>query len=357
MIIAEVCKYAPEYGGNFLSSLRSAERHIKELSKDSEVIYIFPQDAANKAWINDLEDNRVLFLPQGNLKSNFQLTKWCKQYRIDIMHVHFYGVVSTFLVGMLCKTKVINHFHNTLIPDSPMKSMLRRWLSRWSDKLVGCSKAVYDTLISGGYSLKKCSYITNCIDFSRLDQIGNTSPFDTTRTNLLILGTDFYRKGVDTTLKAVEPIATKYDICLHIVTNNETDTRNKVIEVMGEIPAWVEITPATETIGDYYRASKIFLSPSLNEGLCYAIPEALYCNCMVLKTDLPSMCYGLDNEAFITLEDGEDLGKRIESVLMMDDDERSQLITHLREQVIAKFSLDKWGSDVAKMYVDTMNDK
>lgn len=351
MIIAEVCKYAPNYKGNFISSLECLEKYARQSNIQNEIIYVFPQGAEEKEWIKELkETHKVFFLPTGRIKENLTLLKLCRHHKIDIMHVHFYGIISTFLVGWFCKTKVINHFHNTLDNLNIAKAFILRLLSIPSKRFIGCSKAVYNTLIDNKFSKIKCSYITNCIDFSRFDTIFNDRPFPNNKNNLVILGTDFYRKGVDAALKSIEPIHTEYDLCLQIVTHNKQKTKELVEDVLGYSPDWVNYALTTEHIGDYYRNCVCFLSPSLAEGLCYAIPEALYCNCMVIKTNIPAMTYDLTGEEFITINSQEELQQRIEEVFNMDNNEKSLLIESLKEQVCKKYNINIWGKQVFALY-------
>ena len=353
MVIAEYCNYAANYAGNFIKSLQSMESYTKENDPDSQVIYILPQFAASLQWAKDLSrTNVVIFMPKyGRLKTNLKLIGYCKHYHIDILHSHFHGLSSIFLIGYFTKTKVISHFHNTIDQISFGKKILYRILGLKVSYFVGCSKAVYDTLRNIGLSLQRTTYITNCIDFSRLDNYStSTEPFDKNKTNLLILGSDFYRKGVDATLKAIEPIQEVNNICLNIITHNTQQTQNLIKKVLGYQAEWVKIVQPTEYIGDYYRNSAIFLSPSLAEGFCYAVHEALYCKCMVIKTDIPAMTYGLCHEDFITIPSQKELKEKIESTLKMDYNYRDELILSLRNQVIKKYDVKKWGEEMYYLY-------
>ena len=356
MIIAELCNYAAGYGGNFMASLKSMERAAKADDPNNEVIYIFPQSAKGKEWTSVLqEQHKVFFLSGGRIQDNIDLVKWCKHECVDVLHVHFYGITTFFIVGWLSKTIIVHHYHNTIVNPNSFKQSLLKLLSCRVDQFVGCSKTVSDSLVEAGYNKVKCSFITNRIDFSRFDAVHNPHPFNENQRNLLILGTDFYRKGVDIAIKAIEPIAAKYNICLHIITHSPDDTKDHVLDVMGSFPEWVHLLSPTEFIGDYYRASDIFLSPSREEGFCYAIHEALYCGCMAFKSDLPAMNYGLDGEDFITLKD--DLCQRIEMVLSMDKEELERRINDLRTQVIARFGIDEWGEEVFSLYKNVLYSK
>lgn len=357
MVIAEVCNYAPDYGGNFLASLMSMERYVKNDSANNEVIYVFPQSAKNKEWICTLQqDHKVFFLSDGRLQSNLYLLRLCNRERINILHLHFYGLSTELFVGLFSKVKVIHHFHNTWEEKSWIKNVILRCFSIPATKLVGCSKAVYDSLQKAGFSNNKTTYITNCIDFSRLDAIKEKNPYHNSKNNILILGTDFYRKGVNYALKAMQDIYEKYNIQLSIISHHVEETKDLVRQVLGtdSDPSWVTVLQPVENIGDLYRASAMFLSPSLAEGLCYAVPEALYCDCMVLKNDIPSLTYELEGEDSITIKGFEELRYRIEDYFEKEAQYNSML-SLLRTQVKEKYNIDKWGKEVFELYKDLMD--
>ena len=357
MIIAEVCNYAPDYGGNFIASLNSMERFAKKVSNNNEVIYVFPHNAEDKEWVTKLQiDHRVFFLPYGRVKGSLFLLRLCRNEKIDILHLHFYGLFTGLLAGCLSKVRAVHHFHNTWDEKNRFKALLLRCCSFPTKKLVGCSKAVYDTLIEAGFSKNKTTYITNCIDFSRLDTIKVENPYHNNKNNILILGSDFYRKGVDNALKALEGIIDKYQIQLNIISHRVEETKDLVRQVLGtdSDPSWVTVLQPVENIGDLYRASAMFLSPSLAEGLCYAVPEALYCDCMVLKNDIPSLTYELEGEDSITIKGFQDLRSRIEDYLENENRYKNTL-SSLRTQVKEKYSIDKWGEEVFELYKDMID--
>lgn len=331
------------------------ESYLKSKEPNSSIIYILPQIAASLPWVTELSrTNIVLFIPDcGRISTNIKLIKICKKHHIDILHSHFHGLSSIFLIGWLTKTKVIAHFHNTIDQISLGKKFLYKILGIKVYCFLGCAKSVYDTLIAAGFNKSKTSFITNCIDFQRLDQKGVTPITTNTDKNyLLILGTDFYRKGVDTALKAIEPIAEKSNICLQIVSHYPEITEQKVKECLGYKASWVTVLPTTEFIGDYYRQAQLFLSPSRNEGLSYAIPEAIYCGCLPIKTDIPSLTYNLDEEHLLSISmTPEALRKKVISFLQMPDTEKNNILTKLQKQVVDKYSIDRWGREMTQIYL------
>lgn len=357
MIIAEVCKYAPKYAGNFIDSLLSIESVAKERNVEIKLLFLFPMSAQNLDWVSKLAvTHKVFFVPSGRIQENMFISKICRQEKVDVAHVHFYGMISSFLVGWLTHTKVINHFHNIQEDFSPMRKIANSFFCLSSKKLIGCSKEVMRTMIQANMPKRKCTYVTNCIDFKRLDRIKEKHPFDDKKVNLLILGTDFYRKGVDIALKALQPIAKKYNIVLNIVSNLQSDTRKKMESIVGDDDSWIALPPPTDNIGDYYRAADIFLSPSRAEGLSYAIIESMYCSCLVLKSDVPSMMYGFCDENSITLPlDVKQWRKKIEQLLGEDKESRNAITEKYKSQVVKECDVNNWGNAVLNVYMEICN--
>ena len=321
----------------------------------NEIIYIFPEHGRSKGWIQELsKSKKVLFIPQGHLKVNFSLAKICRQYHVDILHLHFYGPLFSFLIQPLSHTKVISHFHNMADRRLGKWGKIINWLvSHTHTKFVGCSLTVKQSLIEEGFSEKKCTYITNCIDFSRLDLSQNPDVFKNGKKNLLLLGTDFHRKGLDIAVKAIEPIAKKYNIALQIPCYNSEKAIQFINQALGHKCDFCEFPPLTNCIGDYYRACDLFLAPSRAEGLCYAILEAIYCKTLLLKSNIREMNYNISHEEIFTFDGTvENLTHKIEYMLNMPIDEKEKFLDDLQKEIICNNSVEIWGKQLVQLYLD-----
>ncbi len=356
--VVQACEYLPDYGGNFMDSLRSIETAAERVGTPLEVIYILPEGRPDLDWIKELQRNhKVYFVTR---KSTYATAKAicnvCRKEKADILHRHFYSSAVLILTGFLTRTKVLRHCHNTFSKSSSiLKESVRRGMNLAIDKFVGCSEEAMNTLVDGGFPKGKCTFVTNRIDFSRLDVSTNLRPFDSSKNNLLILGSDFMRKGCDLALMAIEPIAKEYKIELQIVCHNEALARENVRRVLGYEPEWVKYPPTTQNIGDYYRNSKIFLSPSRKEGFCYGVVEAAYCNCAVVKSDIPAMVHDLEGEDFVRIPLTVDaLREKIVEILTMSPEQSSEMLAGFREQVIRKFDVSIWGDEVLQLYNSVM---
>lgn len=357
--VAQACNLLSDYSGNFICSLKSIEFAARNNNVQLETIYILPKGRADLEWIIELQHQyKVYFI---TVKPFFaaakEIYKICRQENVDVLHAHYFDQYPLALAGMFTHTKIVDHYHffYTRSP-SRWKQVVHLLTIRLAiDKLVGCSQASRDSLISGGVPAKMCTYITNRIDFSRLDMSKEVQPFDATKNNLLIFGTFFYTKGCDLALKAIEPIAEKYNIVLNIVSHNLEGLMADVEHTLGYEPAWVKYIKPTECVGDYYRNAQIFLSPSRNEGFCTSIDEAAYCGCPVIKSNIESMVHGFDGEDFIRVPlTVEALRDKIVEVLEMEPERRKAMTESFRNQVIEKFDISIWGEEVLQVYNDVL---
>lgn len=344
-----------DYGGNFIDSLCSIETAAATDNIPYESIFILPDGRRDLDWIKNIQRNhKVYFI---SCKSKFSIAwdvyKICRNEKVDIVHSHFFGCGELMFVGALTRIKTIYHKHSRYDKDSSrIKTAFKNFVQLASvDKFIACSKATMDSLVDGGFPKDKCTFVTNRIAFSRLDASSDSHPFDASKTNLLIFGTYFKIKGCDIALKALEAIAEKYNIALNIITHHSEQTRAEVKETLGYEPAWVNYTPTTETIGDYYRNSQLLLMASRTEGFSYAVLEALYCGCPLIKSDLESMVYGFDGEKTITVPlTVEALRAKIEEMLTMDPVRRQAMTASFRRQVIEKYSISVWGAEILEKY-------
>ena len=359
MKIAEACCYMPEYAGTFIANMTALKDWIVAHNRGDEVIFIFPELDRTRSWCQELQKTcRVMFCHtrESNI-INRTFYRICRDEQIDVLHLHFYDIRSAMLVKPLTRTKVIYHMHRSM----PVMGMKRKILNRIKnaicmptlDKVLCCSDGVLASVLACGYPRKKCAVVTNRINFSRFDKITDPDPFSATAkaNNLIIFGSYFEIKGIDLALKAIEPIAAKYNIILHIFSNWPEKTKSEVEGVMGKRCDWVHMHHTTEHIADYYSAATLFLTPSRTEGFCYANIEALYCGCPIIKTNLPAMIYNIENEEEITFDGSiENLRERIEHFLTMPKEELEGKLTQWRQEAVDKYSIERWCEEIYDQY-------
>jgi len=245
MKILEVCHYAPNYGGNFIASITDLMQVVRQERPETEFLFVFPEAAKAKLWCQDLmKEHRVYFAGFGFGKINRILCKICKEEKIDIMHLHFTQKNCAILSKLLTKTKILYHVHYTQ-HSKGLRQKIKNLLSNLLyiptlDLLIGCSEAVKDSLVKAGIPAKKCDFVNNGVDFPQLDRIKQSHPFDDGKNSLLLLGTHYFRKGLDLAVMAIEPIVEKYNILLQVPSHVPEETMAFVKSVLGKEVDWVK---------------------------------------------------------------------------------------------------------------------
>lgn len=133
------------------------------------------------------------------------------------------------------------------------------------------------------FGKEKTHLLTNAIDFDRLQLFSDNN----TSNQVLIFGTDFYRKGVDLAIKAILKLDDSSNLNLLVVTHTPEKTIQLIKSEIGYLPNFVTVTKPTQNVASLYNQSFLFLSPSRSEAFGYANIEAAYCGCQVIAIDVP----------------------------------------------------------------------
>jgi glycosyltransferase involved in cell wall biosynthesis len=201
----------------------------------------------------------------------------------------------------------------------------------------------------------------NAIAFERLDA------FDTgARASLglpggaklaLMFGYDYEGKGVDLAVEAVRLLREHVGspVFLGIVLSSRTEeVRSRIRAQLGvdHLPDWIRLLPPREDVATYYHMADVFLSPSRQEGFCYALVEAAYCLTPVLASEIDAQKdLTLPQDSFFPPLDAGALSQALGRVLARPDSPagREQLI-RAKERVVASYSLARWAERVAEVY-------
>lgn len=192
--------------------------------------------------------------------------------------------------------------------------------------------------------------VNNAINFKRLDNYDEVELGQ--GISVMMFGADFERKGVDIAYKAINDLVNEgYRINLYIVCSiNEDTCKDKLKKVAGTkaLPNWVRFLPPRQDIATYYRAVDIFVSPSREEGLTYAIPEAAYCGCNVIATKIGGQLYHekIPGSIFIPAEDPEALSNAILSAV-----KKGENLEQVQAFLVKEYGLKKWANDVTEIYL------
>ena len=336
-----VTDYIAPYEGNFIRSLKKLEESL--IDDGNNLYYVFSSKAKKIDWV--LKLNNTMFL-EDNPKDNLKLlNKIIKEKNIDTLYSHFCLPKTQLVVKIVTKinrkVKLYQHFHNHFdLPKNILKKIIFKYIFK-GDLNIGCSKDVANTL-----PYKNKAYVTNAIDFSRLDNYEKIKIDKNNNFIILMFGYTYYRKGVDLAIKAISKLG-KDNIILAISVSKDVESFKESIEKdFGEIPSFVKILEPRNDIATYYKASNLFLSAAREEGFCYAIVESMYCGIPCICTELPGQPNEIPFLLKIDKENVEQLKEKIELVIKKQIDFNEEQV---KEYLIKTYGIDNWVEQIKEL--------
>lgn len=355
--VLQVMDFAAAYPGNFINSIETLEKQLR--SEAGETVYVFPERARTRDWVIKMaEDGKsVYFLPSTVLKAAFLLRRLIKQYNIDIIHSHFAAVNMYFPIRLarLGKKDIPHLVHAHSLPKRQPKPFLDYFRYMLIDeKLIVCvSKAVAKAYESRG---RKCAVVINAIDFSRFSNFENLDKNSYKNASddklVMMMGYNFKVKGIDFAIKTLNELDKKHEIILLIcVASHLERAKEQIIEILGEIPAWIKLLPPRDDIAAYYRLADVFASASRTEGLPYSIIEAAFCGAPIVASDIePHKELGIPFSAEFEGENGEQFYYEIKKLLSRPAEQSAAESLTARKYVEATFTMEKWTQQIMKVY-------
>lgn len=354
--ILQVLNYAANYRGNFMDSLKELDGQLHE--RRQYCVYVFmisKTDGLKIDWISEMisESIPVYFMPSGMFEGMVEIRKIVRRHQIGIIHTHFLNAKQFFVIkisALLSKKDIVVHFHNHAAPSNHLiKRFVRKILYR-NCKMIGVSASVTDGL-KHIYPYNRCYEVDNAIDFGRLDKFSNLFFIQNEKSfgakKCLIFGFDYERKGVDLALEAVSQIVDSGEniVLLISLSTNEDFVKRKILERFGEIPSWVICLKARNDVATLYRNVDVFLSPSREEGFCYSVVEAAYCNCNVVASKIPAQEDLAVSDVFWF--ESENIGELRKSIMnALERTERKYDNEELKE----RYDLSSWAKKVITVY-------
>jgi glycosyltransferase involved in cell wall biosynthesis len=353
----QIMNYLAPYPGNFMRSILALDDALKQ--NNSTSVLLFPGSAKGLYWIKQLqEQGRNLFFLSGRaLPDSRLIASLIKRFGIRILHTHFAAshiYLATRLARLACPAAVsIVHMHN----HEKTKGALKKWLKRSlidARLYVGVSKDVSDDMVAKGYSPKVCVYIPNAVDFSRLDRCdaSRDQPSVQSGKKILMFGFDFKRKGVDIAVEALHKYDSQREMTLMIVlASNHDAVRAGIERMLGEVPAWIKLLPPRDDVAAYYRMADVFISPSREEGLPYALLEAAYCGVRTVASDISGQrSIGIPHMLHFKSGDSHGLYQALKLAMACDAKQNEALVNEARSYVTSHYRLGNWVDDVVRAY-------
>lgn len=359
--ILHVMNYAASYRGNFMDSLASLNGELEKEGKKN--IYLFTRDAKADGpmqWIGEMQKSgEVVEFLSGNRGQDAKLIKkMMKEHGVVIVHTHFITMgqyLAVYQAVFGTKMPVVMHMHNhSRQAGNPVKNFIRQKLySRCI--MVACSESVYHSL-ERDYPGNEKYAIDNGVNFSRLDNYAELTNKDfhlpEGEKAFLIFGFDFFRKGVDLAVKALDKLRKEghaYSLLVSLSTNFDQVEKN-IVDILGEMPDWVKIIPARNDVATLYNFADLFLSPSREEGLPYSVIEAGYSKCSVVLSDISAQKYLKVPYGYWFESENVDA---FAAQIVKAEQEHEEKIKHLeeaRKTICGHYVLEVWSTKVMELY-------
>jgi len=365
--ILHLTDYGAPYAGNFIASLNALERLLGE--NGAKTVYVLPPRASERVWAQEMAKTRDMrFLQEGGFFSYLrQVRRLLKETNADILHehfIHFSEKIAAWLAILFCghRVKTVLHLHNHItLPKNPLLRLPHKLYFRTVSRFVCCSESVAAHLIADGVPKERVRVAENAIAFERLDRydpaVRASLGLPERAKIALMFGYDYEGKGVDFAVEAVRLLREResFPATLAVVLSSRlTEVRARICAqlCLPDVPDWILLLPPREDIASYYHMADVFLSPSRQEGFCYALVEAAYCRTPVLASAIDAQKdLALPQSSFFPPRDANALSSALLRVLREEHTpSRAQMLEHAGERVRQTYALSRWAERVCAAY-------
>lgn len=369
--ILHLTDYGAPYAGNFIASLTALESLLD--SNEAKTVYVLPSRAADRVWAQEMaQTHDVRFLKNGGFFSYLrQVRGLLKETNADVLHehfIHFSEKLAAWFASKTCghRVETVLHLHNHIeLPKSPLLRLPHMLYFRSVSRFVCCSESVAAHIIADGVTKERVRVAQNAIAFERLDCFDSS-----VRASLhlpqqaklaLMFGYNYSIKGVDLAVNAVRLLREREGLPVTLavaLSSNLEQVRLRICAELGvsDVPDWILLLPPREDVSSYYRMADVFLSPSRQEGFCYALVEAAYCRTPVLASAIDAQKdLALPKSAFFPPEDVEALASALLRVLSEEHTaSRAQALEQAGERVRQTYALSRWAERVLAAYLEIL---
>ena len=350
--ILQVSGYAAPYPGNFVSTLRILSKKCNE--KGYQTLFAFPESARETTWCKELQnDYKVYFLPLYKARINPVTYKKMKvifaENNISIVHSHFELYDIPVSMTAPAGVKIFWHLHDALDLIYERSNAFYRLLWKYQYSiasrrafLLSVSEKGRNFAIQLGFNKNNTVFLPNGIDTARIDNAEYTM---NVKYDFLMYGWDYKRKGVDLLLDTLSQMQDDFH-CALVAGDNVWDTidENKYSQLIRQ--------PSVDNVAALYKSIKCFLHISRQEGLSYALLEAVYAGCTVICSDIEQNLFAkcFPTVKFIRVGNTNDLKVAMQDVLSGKFSPTEKEIAHSKSIIQEEYSIETWVNRVLRYY-------
>jgi glycosyltransferase involved in cell wall biosynthesis len=364
--IVHVADYSSPYTGSFVPLLRTAVDAARAAGWEAEVV--FGERTRECAWVAELATAvPVEFVPNGRRAAQRQLDGMLA--RLDhgvILQSHFstFDIPCALAAARHSRTSVIWHVHSELSssPGTLVRNLARfSLLGRRVDRIVCVAPHIASQVVARGAPSKRVLFIPNPIDAARFPLVSGDERV-AARGGLglpqhakvvLHFSWDWHRKGGDLLLGAVQRLRARGERDIVVVLVGAGPDAAEALHELGA-DEHVRIVAPRERHTDLYAAADVFVSSSRQEGMPFAVAEALSRGLGVVATDLPghrALGSGLRSRLIVLHEPGA-IADAIEQLLARDAETVAEDAKCSHEWVRANLDPGRWGTQLVELYAE-----
>ena len=370
--VLHLTDYGAPYEGNFVASLRALEARLAE--NGNGMVYVFPRRSGDVVWTQEMmraKPNVTLIQSDGFFAYTWQIRSLLRESGATVLHEHFIHYkqkLAALLAAKTCghRVKTVLHLHNHIeLPKSPLKRLPHLLQFSSISRFVCCSASVAAHLVRDGVPSERVRVAENAIAFERLDrydpEVRAALSLPENAKLALMFGYNFEIKGVDIAVDAIRSIrevSTDPVYLAIVLSSRQEEVQSRILAQLNVsvLPDWILLLPPREDVASYYHMADVFLSPSRQEGFCYALIEAAYCKTPVLASAIDAQKdLALPQEAFFPPQDAAALcGKLMQVFTALDPALRDCMLAAAQARVMESYSLLRWAEQVFGVYTEIL---
>jgi glycosyltransferase involved in cell wall biosynthesis len=367
--ILHVCDFPNVGGGNFVpSQFELALLTRRELGIGTH--FVFPEESREAEWIGAMTRRGVgvslIDRTEPRRGRARRIRRIAEERQAILVHSHFtYFDLDCAWATSGLGARLVWHMHSgisTYTPGQRAKDVLKvRLIGRACDRVIACAPWIGEQAVERGFPRKKVQVVQNGIVLDRFaedalpDKITARRRFAIDPTVSVILAFCWAPeiKGADVLLEASHRLATRdaAPILLILVGGEALES---YVDERGERPPWLRLMRSVDDVPTLLRAADIFVNASRNEGMAYAIAEAMAAARPVIASDIPGSaaytsapgltCFQSENPEALHLALAESLNEDLA--------ERGRLN---RDFVFERFSIDHYSHAILEIYQELLN--
>ncbi|SEC17625.1 MULTISPECIES: glycosyltransferase family 4 protein [Maribacter] len=205
---------------------------------------------------------------------------------------------------------------------------------------VAVSPQIKDNLIEVGIEEEKIIIKPNAVDLTKFNpkdkrRVREKLGLPLDKKLVIFVGRFVHDKGPLRVLKALED---KPGVALMFVGKGEQELTSDKIAFKGKVP--------TDLVPDYLSAADVFVLPTLHEGSCNAIIEAMACGLPIVSSDIPEIQFQCKPDFSILVDPMDERKIRVAVNTILDNDDKREEMSTNAIAYAKKFEITNRAKDI-----------